>query len=271
MKAVLNGVYTADNMDYVPRDAYMCGVTLGPVDIARLMHYSFLGDEGLVLHQHGAQALLMFLNARLYLYNTIYHHRTVRRIDMHMREIFRETIRQILPGDPQIDLEPYLRLTDWSLIETVDRWQKEPGTLGELGREWARIVRRELKWRLIFEDYYEVSNLSEDLPFSSPGLYESRIRAALPPDLKDASFEVDLASVDPRPQNPLSDPFPVKVYNPTSDSVEQSAVADLFRRLPIRTTFVRVFTDETERAEALRRCVEAALYRRDAPMAQAVP
>jgi len=271
MKAVLNGVYTADNMDYVPRDAYMCGVTLGPVDIARLMHYSFLGDQGLVLHQHGAQALLMFLNARLYLYNTIYHHRTVRRIDMHMREIFRETIRQILPGDPQIDLEPYLRLTDWSLIETVDRWQKEPGTLGELGREWARIVRRELKWRLIFEDYYEVSNLSEDLPFSSPGLYESRIRAALPPDLKDASFEVDLASVDPRPQNPLSDPFPVKVYNPTSDSVEQSAVADLFRRLPIRTTFVRVFTDETERAEALRRCVEAALYRRDAPMAQAVP
>jgi HD superfamily phosphohydrolase len=262
-KAVLNGLYTADNLDYVPRDAYMCGVRVGPVDVQRLIHYSFMGETGMLLHQHGAQALLMFLNARLYLYNTIYYHRTVRRIDLHMREIFSETIDHLLSGNPLEHLEQYQGLTDWSLTETVNRWRGEGGRKRELGLEWDRIVRRELKWKLIFEDYYEFSQ-PEGMSAADPAAYRRRIQEALPVALRGASFEVDLASVDPRPQNPFRDPFPVDIYNPITRAVEQSAVADLFRRLPIRTTFVRVLTDETERAEALRRAVEDALYRRDA-------
>src|SRR5919109_97813 len=171
LKPVLNGMYTADNLDYVPRDAYMCGVKVGPVDIERLLHYTFLDREGMLLHQHGAQALLLFLNARLYLYNNIYYHRTVRRIDLHMREIFRETIDRILPGNPLQHLDRYLELTDWSLIDTVDGWRHQPGRLAELSREWGRIVRRELKWHLIFEDYYEVSNLPEALAYPQAADY----------------------------------------------------------------------------------------------------
>src|ERR671936_1331866 len=254
-KAVLNGMYTADNLDYVPRDAYMCGVRVGPVDVQRLLHYSFMGETGMLLHQHGAQALLMFLNARLYLYNNIYYHRTVRRIDLHMREIFRETIERILSGNPLEHLDEYLGLTDWSLTETVNRWRAEDGRRRELGLEWDRIVRRELKWKLIFEDYYEFSNLDELYVHPEPSDYVRRIRAALPASLANATFEVDLASVDPRPQNPFNDPFPVNIYNPVSRAIERSAVADLFRRLPIRTTLVRVFTDDTANTEPLRRAV----------------
>ncbi|HYY45869.1 MAG TPA: HD domain-containing protein [Candidatus Angelobacter sp.] len=271
LKPVLNGMYTADNLDYVPRDAYMCGVKVGPVDIERLLHYSFLDREGMLLHQHGAQALLMFLNARLYLYNNIYYHRTVRRIDLHMREIFRETIERILPGNPLDHLEAYQALTDWSLIDTVDAWRRESGRAAQLSTEWDRIVHRELKWRLIFEDYYEFSNLDELYVHPEPSDYVRRIRAALPASLANASFEVDLASVDPRPQNPFNDPFPVNIYNPVSRAIERSAVADLFRRLPIRTTLVRVFTDDTANTEPLRRAVERALYRQDASLAEAVP
>jgi HD superfamily phosphohydrolase len=271
LKPVLNGMYTADNLDYVPRDAYMCGVKLGPVDVQRLLHYSFIDEQGMLLHQHGAQALLLFLNARLYLYNNIYYHRTVRRIDLHMREIFRETVDRILPGNPLDHLDTYRELTDWSLIDTVDRWQHEVGRARELSLEWARIVRRQLKWRLIFEDYYEFSDPAVPIIYPKPADYVERIRAALPASLKHVSIEVDLASVDPRPQNPLNDPFPVNIYNPVSRSVERSAVADLFRRLPIRTTLVRVFTDETAQLQTLRRAVEEALYRPDSHLVEAVP
>jgi len=198
-------------------------------------------------------------------------HRTVRRIDLHMREIFRETIDRILPGNPLDQLDRYQELTDWSLIDTVDGWRHEGGRAAELSHEWGRIVRRELKWRLIFEDYYEFSNLEEAFLHPEPSDYISRIREALPPALARASFEVDLASVDPRPQNPFNDPFPVSIYNPVSRSVERSAVADLFRRLPIRTTLVRVFTDETAHVDALRQAVERALYRRDSSLTEAVP
>src|SRR5256886_17594355 len=89
--------------------------------------------------------------------------------------------------------------------------------------------------------------------------------------LAHASFEVDLASVDPRPQIPFNDPFPVNIYNPDSRAVERSAVADLFRRRPIRTTLVRAYSDETTEAEALRRAVERALYRRESSLAEAGP
>lgn len=271
LKPVLNGMYTADNLDYVPRDAYMCGVKVGPIDVQRLLHYSFIDGDGMLLHQHGAQALLMFLNARLYLYNNIYYHRTVRRIDLHMREIFRETIDRILPGNPLDDLDAYLELTDWSLIDTVDHWQRAGGRAAELSAEWRRIVRRELKWRLIFEDYYEFSGLPESYRYPEPADYIRRIREALPPALAGASFDVDMASVDPRPQNPLNDPFPVSIYNPVSKAVERSAVADLFARLPIRTTLVRVFTADLAHADQLRQVVERTLYRRDSSLAEAVP
>ncbi|HWM78290.1 MAG TPA: HD domain-containing protein, partial [Methylomirabilota bacterium] len=33
LKPLLSGIYTADNMDYVLRDSYMCGVAVGPIDI----------------------------------------------------------------------------------------------------------------------------------------------------------------------------------------------------------------------------------------------
>src|SRR5205814_2069293 len=83
------------------------------------------------------QALLLFLNARLYLYNNIYYHRTVRRIDLHMREIFRETIERILTGNPLDQPDKYRKLTDWSLIDTVARWRHEGGRAAELsGERW---------------------------------------------------------------------------------------------------------------------------------------
>lgn len=270
LKPVLCGTYSVDNLDYVPRDAYMCGVAVGPVDVPRLLHYTFLGEEGMLLHQHGTQALLMFLSARLYLYTNLYFHRTVRRIDLHMREIFRETIDQLLPGDPLGHLDAYQGLTDWSLIETVTRWRHGAGRLRHLGLEWERIVRRELKWRMIFEDYSEISELPPGFLAPEPAQVEAGIREQLPPDLRNASLVVDVASVDPRPQNPLRDRGGVRIYNPISRTVESSAVADLFRRLPVRTTLVRVFTDEPRTAEGLRHAVEAALSRRrGVPVGQA--
>src|SRR5207247_1527216 len=49
LKPLLSGVFTADNMDYVLRDAYMCGVAVGPIDIERIIYYSFFSEKGLTL------------------------------------------------------------------------------------------------------------------------------------------------------------------------------------------------------------------------------
>ena len=101
LKPLLSGIYTADNMDYVLRDSYMCGVAVGPIDIERIMYYSFFSEKGLTLDRGGIQAFIMFLNARFYMYTNVYYHRTTRGIDLHLKEIFRDTMRLDLPLRPQ--------------------------------------------------------------------------------------------------------------------------------------------------------------------------
>src|SRR4029077_12608656 len=92
LRPALGGAFSARNMHYVPRDSYICGVSAGPVDVQRIIHYSFVSERGLTLHSHAAEALYMFLNSRLYLYHQVYFHRTVRRIDLQLREVFRPTV-----------------------------------------------------------------------------------------------------------------------------------------------------------------------------------
>src|SRR4029077_10140746 len=89
------GAFSADIIDYVPRDSYICGVASGPVDVQRIIHYSFVSTRGLTLHAHAGEALYMFLNARLYLYHQVYFPRPVRRIDLQLREVFRPTLELI--------------------------------------------------------------------------------------------------------------------------------------------------------------------------------
>ena len=56
LQPLLSGVFTVDNLDYVRRDAYMIGVSTGPVDVERLRRYSFIGPRGLTLYEPGARA-----------------------------------------------------------------------------------------------------------------------------------------------------------------------------------------------------------------------
>src|SRR5205807_5279177 len=108
LRPALVGAFSADNMDYVPRDSYICGVSAGPVDVQRIIHYSFVSERGLTLHSHAAEALYMFLNSRLYLYHQVYFHRTVRRIDLQLREVFRPTLDVVLGGNPLQRLDRFM-------------------------------------------------------------------------------------------------------------------------------------------------------------------
>src|SRR5213075_2806837 len=134
---------------YVPRDSYICGVSAGPVDVQRIVHYSFISERGLTLHSHGAEALYMFLNSRLYLYQQVYFHRTVRRIDLQLREVFRPTIDALLGGNLLQRLPDFQRLNEWVLLTEVDRWARQEADphLRELGLGWSDVVARRLKWQ----------------------------------------------------------------------------------------------------------------------------
>jgi hypothetical protein len=244
LQPMLSGIYTVDNLDYVLRDAYMCGVAVGPVDIDRLMYYTFFTDKGLTLHKSGLSALNMFLNARLYMYTNVYYHRTTRAIDQHLKELFKDTMAALFPYNPVENLPAYLDLTDWSLLETVRKWGQEGDTsTTELGRQWTTILAREVKWKMAYDvtlsmRYFEKGKTLIDAPE-----LEKRIRKRLPEKLKDLSFCVDMASQDPRPVNPLMmGERQIYVFNPSTRKVEKEPLKDFFDYIPARVVQCRVFT-----------------------------
>jgi len=255
LRPALIGPFSADNMDYVPRDSYICGVSAGPVDVQRIIHYSFISERGLTLHSHAAEALYMFLNSRLYLYHQVYFHRTVRRIDLQLREVFRPTIELLLGGNPLDHLDRYLVLTEWSLLSDVDRWARgsDDAQRRELGEAWAAVVARKLKWKLIYQGHTD----ARDIPSGALGVtreeFASRLRDHLPPKLRDIAFEVDVAAQESRAFNPMTETADILFYEPLEDSYRQSRVLDLFKRLPVRMALFRIFaSDETHRHDLIR-------------------
>src|SRR5256884_681150 len=220
LQPLLVGPYSADNMDYVPRDSYICGVATGPVDVQRIIHYSFVSEHGLTLHSHGAEALFMFLNARLYLYHQVYFHRTVRRIDLQLREVFNSTLDVMLGGNPLERLPDFQRLSEWWLFSEVDRWarQDEDAALRALGDGWAAIVARRLTRRLGYSGYVEAHDIPRGALTLTRADFAARIRERLRPELRGIEFEVDVAAQESRAFNPMLERRGVLFYEPLEGS-----------------------------------------------------
>src|SRR5260370_38851366 len=169
-------------MDYVPRDSYICGVAAGPVDVQRILHYSFISERGLTLHAHAAEALYMFLSARLYLYEQVCFHRTVRRIDLQLREVFRPTVELLLGVNPLERLDEYLMFTEWALLSEVNRWAlgEGDGRKRQLGNAWADVVARKLKWRLVYQGHTGALDVPDAAPPATRGQCAHILRESLP-------------------------------------------------------------------------------------------
>jgi HD superfamily phosphohydrolase len=261
LKPLLSGIYTADNMDYVLRDSYMCGVAVGPIDIERIMYYSFFSERGLTLDRGGIQAFIMFLNARFYLYTNVYYHRTTRGIDLHLKDIFRDTMRLIFPHDLNKELQPYLNVTEWTLLEEVARWEHaEDGERRDLGREWRQILDRRLKWRMSHEVILDLFEPRRGQSFMKVEEVEQRVKDLLPPGLRNFPFKIDMAQQDPRPLNPIGmKDRQIYVYDAADRSVSAEPLKELLKYLPGKVAQCRIFAMSHEHDQQLARALNEAL------------
>ena len=255
LQPIIGGIFTADNFDYVLRDSYMCGVAVGPIDIARLIHYTLITSKGLTIHRNGLPAFQMFLNARMYLYSNVYYHRTTRAIDLHLREIFYASIKEIFPFNPLDEMDQYLKLTDWSLIETVRGWtQARKKKLRQLGEEWEKVLGRTVKWKMAFHAELPIHDQQTSWNALRPDDLESQIRAKLPSSLQNLTFKIDMAIKDPRPLNLLNmGEFQIFVYDPATHTVEKEKLQEFFTFLPAQMVFLRIFSEHHRADKVLAR------------------
>jgi HD superfamily phosphohydrolase len=261
LKPLLSGVFTADNMDYVLRDSYMCGVAVGPIDIERIIYYSFFSEKGLTLDRSGLQAFTMFLNARFYMYTNVYYHRTTRGIDLHLKEIFRDTMRIIFPWDLRKDLHPYLHLTEWTLLEDVGRWHDaDDAERQALGAEWRHVLDRKLKWRMAGEEVLDQFEARKGQSFLHSDEVEKRVKSFLPAHLRHIPFKIDMALQDPRPLNPLKmGDRQIYVFDSATGSVSEEPLTEILKYLPGKVAQCRIFAMTHEHDAALAAALKRAL------------
>jgi hypothetical protein len=199
LQPLLSGVFTVDNLDYVRRDAYMTGVAVD-VDVERLRRYAFVGERGLTLYEPGLGALEMFLTARLFMYQQVYFHRTVRAIDLDLAEVFAPSIRAIFGNaSPVEQLSAYADLDEYALIHQAARWVRGEsvatapvdgdGTVTRAVAEtWRAILLRQPSWRAEAELRAE---------YESGGRPDAEIAAL--GEAVAGRVAIDLAIVDARP------------------------------------------------------------------------
>jgi len=203
LQPLLSGVFTVDNLDYVRRDAYLIGVSNGPVDVERLRRYAFVGPSGLSLYEPGLGALEMFLTARLFMYQQIYYHRSVRAIDLDLAAVFRPSVQAIFgEGSPADDLGHYADLDEYALLHQAALWargealseQPRPGdgtVTGEVGRAWSAILLRRPRWR---------PEAEQRLNYEADERAGARAAATIELGPEESGrVTVDLAEIDARP------------------------------------------------------------------------
>jgi hypothetical protein len=168
---LLNGDIDVDRADFLLRDTHQCGVTYGQYNLDWLISTCTIGETGdnnLVIgydKRKGVRIVEQFLVARRALYETVYHHKTVRSAEgmvslflrrfkhvlqdgtnqFKMTEIidFIKPFVKIISGEA---LEPYelLSLDDYSLsilIDNVAKMKDVDDTLQDLA---VRILARDL-------------------------------------------------------------------------------------------------------------------------------
>ena len=229
LQPLLSGVFTVDNLDYVRRDAYLTGVSMGPVDVERLRRYTFVSERGLTLYESGVGALEMFLTARLFMYQHVYLHRTVRAIDLDLADVFAPSIRAVFgDGSPADRLAAFADLDEYALLHQAAGWARGehlstapvPGD-GTVTRDvaagWRAILLRRPTWR--GEREVRVESETDEWP------------SALVAELGEAEpgrVVVDLTAVDARPG--ASKPPTLAIER--RDGGEGPTLAEALGRLP---------------------------------------
>src|SRR5207253_1539532 len=97
LAGLVSGSLDVDKLDYLSRDAWMCGVPYGVIDVDRLLTSLTIapgpgGQPTLALHEKGLAALESLLFAKYQMYRNVYWHHAVRSATAMFKRLVRNAI-----------------------------------------------------------------------------------------------------------------------------------------------------------------------------------
>ena len=141
LTGLISGSLDLDKIDYLTRDARMCGVPYGTVDVDRLLHSVTLvtlsgGRRAVGVHEKGASALESLTFAKYQMYRNVYWHHAVRSATAMFKRLVRTAIAR-----GQLDAAWISHATDEALMERLRQLPDTPLA--------QRLRRRRLYKRLV--------------------------------------------------------------------------------------------------------------------------
>jgi len=133
---IVAGSLDVDKLDYLSRDATMCGVPYGVIDVDRLLTSLTLSDGRLALHAKGLAALESLLFAKYQMYRNVYWHHAVRSATAMFKRLVRRTM-----AAGRMTTETVAVATDDALTHELQ--QHDPTGLAAALRE-RRLAKRAL-------------------------------------------------------------------------------------------------------------------------------
>ncbi|MGH7656143.1 MAG: HD domain-containing protein [Gemmatimonadaceae bacterium] len=146
LQGLISGSLDLDKMDYLKRDALMCGVPYGEIDEDRLMHAMVVLDDPATgrrrvgVRAKGLSALESMLFAKYQMYRNVYWHHAVRSATA----MYKRMVESAL-SDGALEIEALGRYTDEGLLSTLEATAK-----GEV-----RALRHDLLARRLFKRAFE--------------------------------------------------------------------------------------------------------------------
>ena len=143
LQGLISGSLDLDKIDYLTRDARMCGVPYGTVDVDRLLHSLTLvplpdgaGRRAIAVREKGASALESLTFAKYQMYRNVYWHHAVRAATA----MFKRAVRAAIACG-QIEVAWIAHTTDEALMERLRQMEDAPLV--------RRLRRRRLYKRLL--------------------------------------------------------------------------------------------------------------------------
>jgi len=151
LQGLISGSLDLDKIEYLKRDAFMCGVPYGEIDVDRLTQSMLIvsdpetGEPVLGVREKGLSALESLLFAKYQMYRNVYWHHAVRSATAMYKRLVEDALRS-----GAIDPELLPTLTDEGLIHLLEHFN--PSSLLDALRN-RRLYKRALEWPASQLDY----------------------------------------------------------------------------------------------------------------------
>ena len=122
------------------------------------------------------------------------------------------------------------------------------------------MLHREVKWKMAYDRTLSLSELDYGIALIQDTDWEKRIRSALPASERNMIFRVDMATQDPRPENPFAmGKKQIHIFDPSNGEITKETLTELFEYIPSKVVQFRVFSLDHDHDPILAEVAENAL------------